>query len=125
LNESGNNEIYVRPFPAAGGGRWQISSGGGFYPFWSNNRREFFYEAADNRIMAVDYTVNGDSFAPGKPRLWSDRQLFYAGNTNLDLARDGKRFAVLALPETAPGEKGSVHITMLLNFFDELKRRIP
>jgi serine/threonine-protein kinase len=28
-NESGNNEIYVRPFPAAGGGKWQISVGGG------------------------------------------------------------------------------------------------
>jgi len=38
---------------------------------------------------------------------------------------DGKRFAVLTLPETAAGEKGSVHVTMLLNFFDELKRRIP
>jgi hypothetical protein len=32
---------------------------------------------------------------------------------------------VLALPEPASGEKGSVHLTMLLNFFDELKRRIP
>jgi len=57
--------------------------------------------------------------------LWSDRQLFYSGLSNLDLARDGKRFAVLALPETAPGERGSVHVTMLLNFFDELRRRIP
>ena len=39
--------------------------------------------------------------------------------------RTAKRFAVLALPETPPGEKGTVHVTMLLNFFDELKRRIP
>jgi hypothetical protein len=61
----------------------------------------------------------------GKPRLWSDRQLFYPGTSNLDLAPNGKRFAVLALPETPPGEKGTVHVTMLLNFFDELKRRIP
>jgi hypothetical protein len=37
---------------------------------------------------------------------------------NLDLAPDAKRFAVFALPETAPGEKASVHVTMLLNFFD-------
>jgi hypothetical protein len=32
---------------------------------------------------------------------------------------------VLALPETPPGEKGTLHVTMLLNFFDELKRRMP
>ena len=95
------------------------------YAFWSKNGRELFYETADNRIMVVDYTVNGDSFVPGKPRLWSDKQLFYTGTSNLDLAPDGKRFAVLALPEAAPGEKGSVHVTMLLNFFDELRRRVP
>jgi serine/threonine-protein kinase len=123
-NESGNDEIYVRPFPNANGGKWQISSGGGLYPLWSKNGRELFYEAADNRIMVADYTVNDGSFVRGKPRPWSDKELFYAGGSNLDLAPDGKRFAVLALPET-PGEKGTVHVTMLLNFFDELKRRIP
>ena len=94
-------------------------------PFWSKNRRELFYETPDYRIMAVDYTVNGGSFAPGKPRLWSEKQLFYTGTSNLDLAPDGKRFAVLSQPEAAPDEKRSVHVTMLLNFFDEVKRRIP
>jgi Tol biopolymer transport system component len=124
-DESGSTEIYVRPFPASRDGEWQISSGGGLYAFWSSNGRELFYEAADNRIMVMDYTVDGASFVPGKPRVWSDKQLFYPGTLNLDLAPDGKRFAVFALPEAVPGAKRSVHVTMLLNFFDELKRRIP
>jgi serine/threonine-protein kinase len=124
-NESGRNEIYVRPFPNAGGGRWAISSGGGLYAFWSKKSHELFYETADNRIMVVDYSVNGGSFVPGKPRLWSDKQLFFTGNVNLDLASDGKRFAVLALQDSPPGEKGTVHVTMLFNFFDYLKRIIP
>lgn len=75
--------------------------------------------------MVVDYTVDGATFVPGKPRLWSDRKLFFPGTSNLDLAPDGKRFAVFVLPEAAPGAKSSVHVTILLNFFDELKRRIP
>jgi hypothetical protein len=124
-NESGNDEIYVRPFPNAGGGRWPISSGGALYAFWSNNGHELFYETLDNRIMVADYSVDGGSFVPGRPRLWADKELFYAGGSNLDLAPDGKRFAVFALPDTPPGEKGTVHVTMLLNFFDQLKRRIP
>jgi Tol biopolymer transport system component/predicted Ser/Thr protein kinase len=124
-NESGRFEIYVRPFPGGGRGKWQISTGGGLYAIWSNNGRELFYESLDNRIMVLDYTVNGDSFVPGKPRLWSDKQIYYAGVTNLALAPDGKRFAVFPMPEAAPGEKGSVHVTFLLNFFDELKRRLP
>jgi len=124
-NESGSYEIYVRPFPTGSGGRWQISTSGGLYGIWSPNGRELFYETADNRIMVLDYSVDGNTFVPGKPRLWSDKQLFYTGTSNLDLAPDGKRFLVLALPETLPGQKGSVHVTMLLNFFDEVKRRIP
>jgi serine/threonine-protein kinase len=124
-NESGINEIYVRPFPASRGGKVQISNGGGLYGLWSGNGHELFYETGDNRIMVRDYTVEGDSFLPGKPRVWYDQPLFYAGTANLDLSPDGKRFAVFALPETAPGEKGTVHVTMLLNFLDELKRRIP
>jgi hypothetical protein len=124
-NYSGNNEIYVRPFPAAGGSRWQISVGGGLYGLWSNNGHELFYETTDYRIMVVDYRAEGASFVAGKPRPWSDKQLFYTGALNLDLAPDGKRFAVLAQSENTGAEKGSVHVVMLQNFFDELKRRIP
>ena len=60
-----------------------------------------------------------------KPRVWSEKQVFNPGLLNLDLAPDGKRFAVLYSPERAGIAKGSVHVTMMLNFFDEVKRRIP
>ena len=42
---------------------------------------------------------------------------------NFALAPDGKRFAVFPLPETTAEDKGAAHITFLLNFFDELRRR--
>jgi serine/threonine-protein kinase len=124
-NESGTHEIYVQPFPGGAGGKWQISAGGGRFAVWSNHGRELFYGTADNRIMVVDYIVNGDSFIPGKPRLWSDRRISTAAILNLDLAPTGKGFAVLTQAETAGGEKGSVHVTMLLNYFDELRRKLP
>jgi serine/threonine-protein kinase len=123
-NETGDSEIYVRPFPPGNGGKWQISNGGGLYVIWSKNGHELFYETADNRIMVVDYKVGGASFEHGKPRLWSDERLFHPGTANLDLAPDGKRFVVLTRPEGASA-KGSVHVNMLFNFFDEVKRRIP
>ena len=50
-----------------------------------------------------------------------------AGSDNsapLDLAPDGKRFVVFLAPES-PGGRSNLHVTFLLNFFDELKRRIP
>jgi hypothetical protein len=90
----------VRPFPPKREGKWQVSNGGG-YTLWGKNGRELFYERADNRIMVVDYTVNGDSFVPAKPRVWSETQVLNPGLLNLDLAPDGKRFAVLYSAERA------------------------
>ena len=48
-NESGTNEIFVRPFPNINAGRWQISTGGGFAPRWARTGRELFYQSAGRR----------------------------------------------------------------------------
>src|SRR5262249_22214028 len=107
-NESGTDEIYVRPFPGPGG-KWQISVAGGLYAFWGKNGRELFYEAADQRVMKLEYTVKGDSFLPGTPRVWSESRIFNPGVSHMDLSPDGKRFAVLVPAENAGPAKGSVH----------------
>jgi serine/threonine-protein kinase len=127
-NESGRDQIYVRPAPhasASGSGQWQISTGDGQFPIWSRASQELFYETLDNRIMTVSYTAEGDSFAAGKARPWSNVQLYDTGSIwNLDLAPDGKRFVVIPRTETAGEQKGSAHVTFLLNFFDEVRRRV-
>ncbi len=125
-DESGRREVYVRPAQSSGGGKWQISTGGGIYSFWSRDGRELYFMSPDNHIMVAEYTAKGDSFEAGKPRVWSETPI---RETNavlpaLDLAPDGKRFAVLPRSEVA-AETGSVHVTFLLNFFDELRRRAP
>jgi hypothetical protein len=74
--------------------------------------------------MVVDYTVNGNAFIPSKPRLWTERRIFFPGLYNLALHPDGKRFAVFPMPEDS-GEKGPVRVTFVLNFFDELRRKVP
>jgi serine/threonine-protein kinase len=126
-DESGTPEIYVRAFPNRGG-KWQISSGGGAYPMWSRNGRELFFETVDNRIMVAAYTVNGESFVAGKPRLWSEKKL--AGGRansvkNFDLAPDGKRVAALMPADTPESQQSQNHVIFLENFFDELRRRVP
>jgi Tol biopolymer transport system component/predicted Ser/Thr protein kinase len=123
---TGVPEVYVQPFPGPGG-KWLISTGGGRHPVWSRNGRELFYQAPDYRIMVVMYSARGDSFAPVKPRPWAETQILEPNILywNLDLAPDGKRFVVAPKPEATGGQKGSVHVTVLLNFFDELRRKTP
>jgi len=78
--------------------------------------------------MVTTYTAKADSFATDKPRLWSNTQILEpirGGAWDLDLAPDGKRFAMFPRPDATVGQKGSVHVTVLINFFDELRRRVP
>ena len=74
--------------------------------------------------MAVGYSTKGDSFAAGKPRVWSETRLLNAGRYPVyDLAPDGKRLAAILASDEVGREP--VHLTFLLNFFDELRRRVP
>ena len=59
-NESGKSEVYVRPFPSPSGGKWMVSTGGGFQPRWRRNGKELFYVSADAMLMAV-----GVNLSPG------------------------------------------------------------
>ncbi len=128
-NESGTYVVFVRPYPGGlPAGKWQVSNGVGRFPIWSRNGRELFYLGGDTRIMVAGYTVKGDSFVPEKPRQWSPTPLFRPNDRtlwNLDPAPDGKRFMVVVGPEVTGDDKTTVHLTVLLNFFDELWRRMP
>jgi eukaryotic-like serine/threonine-protein kinase len=138
-NESGNNEVYVRPFPGPGG-KWQVSTGGGGFPKWSRSSKELFYRTvvaglqtfrlagsaeASSKIMVATYTTSADSFHADKPQLWSPGQFTSQGaEFNFDLHPDGKRFAVLKAPDTERNTAVN-KVNFIFNFFDELRRKLP
>jgi Tol biopolymer transport system component len=120
-NESGSNEIFVRPFPGPGG-KWKVSQSGGRFPVWSRAAHELLFLGGDDHIMAVDYSAQGDLFRAGKPRVWSPLPVRRMGlRQNFDLSPDGKR--VVMFPQSESQE--SLHFTFLLNFFDEMRRKVP
>jgi len=126
-NESGQNEIYVRPFPDVNKGRWQVSIGGGSSPLWSPNGRELFYLSNDS-VMAVEVQTE-PTFSLGTPkalfRSWYGG-VFTSAGEQWDISPDGKRF--LMMKETGPAASaggGPLKINIVLNWFEELKRRVP
>ena len=122
-NASGQGEIYVRPFPDVDAGRWQISSNGGTRPLWGPDGRELFYLATDNRLMAVPVET-GENFTPGTPeRLLDKAYRAEAPGRTYDIAPDGQRFLMIQQPEST--EAGPTSITIVLNWFEELKQRVP
>ena len=115
-NETGQEEVYVTPYPGSGS-KVSVSPGGGLSPAWSGDGRELFYRD-DNRVM-VDIETD-PSFAAGTPR-----ELFKGnyrgdlhGHSAWDAAPDGQHFVMIESPE-------SVEINVVLNWFEELTRLVP
>jgi serine/threonine-protein kinase len=122
-DESGRQEIYVRPFGPSTtvGGKWLVSNGGGDFPVWSPNGKELLYRAGD-QIMSVSYSAPNDSFVTEKPRVWLSG---VEGIVGFDLAPDGRRIAAM-LPVASKGALKQEHtLVVVQNFFDELRRRVP
>ena len=120
-NETGRDEVYVRPFRGRGEG-WQISTGGGSFPVWSRARRELFY-GLDGQIMVAPYAVDGDALRIDKPRPVPNARYSARGVARMfDVHPDGEQFAVAAVAAT---EEAPTRVVVILNFWDELRRIAP
>lgn len=125
-DESGQLEIYVRPFPHVNDGRWQVSMGGGTRPVWARNGRELFYVDPANTLVAVPVQTSGATFATGNPaKLF---EIAYAGGLtsprDYDVAPNGQRF--LMIKENVPRDRNATAgMVVVQNWFEELKAKVP
>jgi serine/threonine protein kinase/Tol biopolymer transport system component len=126
-NESGKNEIYVRPFDAsnpasqAAGGLRSVSKDGGIDAHWSADGKELFYLAPDGSMMSVAVSGSGAAFQSGVPqRLFKSPG---AGRGSWDVAADGKRFLIAAPPAAGGAAAPAPHpYQVVLNWTELLKR---
>jgi eukaryotic-like serine/threonine-protein kinase len=118
-NESGRDEVYVRPFSESNG-RWPISVDGGEFPVWAKDGRELYYRNGD-RIMAVAVRSEKTFFA-AKPRvLFEAKYPETHGRPNYDVMPTGE-FVVIE-----PGESDTVpsQINVILHWAEEVRQRVP
>jgi Tol biopolymer transport system component len=120
-DESGRPETYVQPYPGPGG-KWLISTEGGTEPIWNRNGRELFYRNG-NKMMAVDVAAQ-PVFSAGTPRTLFERQYsltpFPQTGARYDVSPDGQRFLM-----EKQSEQVLTQINVVLNWFEELRRRVP
>jgi WD40 repeat protein len=121
-DETGRPEVYVRPFPNVDGSRWQISSDGGVTPLWARSGRELFFVSSrtPRRIMSVAVEP-GLAFGYGKPQpLWDATLYLFGTGRNFDIGADGR----LLMLRGADGMARQTSITVVTNWFDELRARM-
>jgi serine/threonine-protein kinase len=124
-NESGRDEIYVRPFPDVAGGRWQVSTSGGRTPLWARTGRELFYRSADGAVMGVRVEPGPAWRGSPSTQVLPARYFDDSGTTGrtFDVAPDGRRFLMM---KEAGGEGAAPpQMVVVQNWFEELKRLVP
>jgi serine/threonine protein kinase len=122
--ESGTLEVYVQPFPPTGE-KWQVSNDGGSEARWRGDGMELFYMTLDEKLMSVQVKTDGRTFEAATPKpLFQTRTVGPFGGGvrfHYDVTADGQRFLV----STFKGEYQPPTVTVVLNWFENLKRRAP
>ncbi len=122
-NESGQSEVYVRPFPNSEDGKWQISTDGGAEPVWSADGRSLYYRSRDFQSIMVAAMSRGPNAVTRRTlvRLPGENN-FEANPRNrlYDVAPDG-RFVMIRRAGTGDI---SGDLVIVQNFFEELKEKV-
>jgi eukaryotic-like serine/threonine-protein kinase len=113
-DQTGQYEIYIRPFPDDGRkGYGPLSVNGGTQVRWNSNGKELFYVSSDERLMTVPIstTANGQTIEAGKPVALFQTHIVETGvlGQQYVVSRDGKRFLILSTQEAISP------ITVILN----------
>jgi serine/threonine-protein kinase len=121
-DETGITEVFVRPFPDAGSGKYPVSRNGGSEPRWSHSGRELFYRDGTERLVSAEIAP-GDGF-----RILVEKPLFAAGdyvsdnrNHSYEVALDDRSFFFIRGGRSAEARN---QLVVTLNWFEELKRQM-
>jgi tricorn protease-like protein len=119
--ESGQEEIYVRPFPATDEARYPVSTAGGTQPVWANDGRELFYINGEGMLIAAE-VVTSNGFAVGRERVLFSLEPYSIAPFHQAYAVTPDDQFFIMLQEAGAGQRPD--LVVVLNWFEELKERM-
>jgi serine/threonine-protein kinase len=123
-NESGQYEVYVRPFPNAASGRWQVSIGGGAAPRWSPDGSELYF-LNDNQLIAARIVTAPTFAVTQRTPLFSVADFdidFY--HPSFEVTPDGRSFLFMASTDRLAHRQSTARLVLVNNWFADLKSRL-
>jgi dipeptidyl aminopeptidase/acylaminoacyl peptidase len=126
-NEAGERHIYIEAFPRTDARKYQIAKEPSDMPQWSPDGKEvFYYQIAANKLVSVRIqTEPAFSFSEPVPLpIDMSIQGLTQNFRRFDIMPNGKQFVVIA-PTTSATGRATQQINFVLNWFTELKERVP
>jgi eukaryotic-like serine/threonine-protein kinase len=126
-SETGQTEIYIRPYPGPGG-QETVSVGGGSEPVWTKSGEIFYRSLTGEGMMAVSVTTQ-PTLKVGRPVQLFEGPYYTSPTGSLrpqyDVTTDGRRFLMLMVSSGSDGSGARPRIMVVQNWFEELKRLVP
>ena len=127
-NDSGQFDVYVRPYPGVNDGRWQVSTTGGSRPLWGPKGQELFYVSPGGAIMSLG-VQRASTWTATTPTEIVKASYFttsgaYLGRT-YDVSPDGRRFLMIKNGGSDQAGASSASLIVVQNWGEELKRLVP
>jgi hypothetical protein len=118
-DESGIEEIYVRPLSGSGG-QVKVSANGGARAIWSPDGKELIYhDDSLRKLMAVRFADEGGEFRPDLAREILDYPRTYG--FGFDIEPGAMR--ILTDEDVLPEGASVRQPTVVVNWFDQLEQR--
>ncbi len=129
-DETGEFNVFVRPFPDTRQGKWQISTSGGSQPLWSRDGLELYYRDPAGAVMASSVKPRPSFLAGAVAKLFDGASYSGGGNVvqgrTYDISPDGRRFLLIKMPPPKLNElPANNSLVLVQNWFDEVRRLAP
>ncbi len=120
-NETGREEVYVRPFPDAEREKHRVTVSGGTEPHWSRSGRELFVRNARGEMAVHAVRFDDETFAVEPAEVLFDATEYLSDNyhTAYDVAPDDQQFYMIEQSEIMGGD-----LILVINWFEELKAKV-
>ena len=118
-NESSSFEVFVTPYPNVGGGRWQVSVGGGSSPQWHPNGKEIFYRQGQT-IQRVPVKTEPTFSVGVAQRFGSISMTPDAAGMTYSVTPEGS----VLLVRPVPGASGPAEYRVVMNWIEDVRARV-
>jgi serine/threonine-protein kinase len=115
-DESGREDVYLRPFPGKGA-KILVSKSGGSSSKWSPDGKSIYY-VSQNKMMRVAVSYDQE-LSISTPETLFEGDFFLGGMYNYDISPDGEKFIMIY---DKYENRNAQTYRIILNWFDELER---
>ena len=117
-NDTGQYEVYIKPFPS-GEGKWQVSTTGSRgLAVWRRDGKELYFLSIGGKLTAVEVREKGASLELGTPQELFQANTFSIAGTPFAASADGKRFLI----NGTTAQTASQPLTLVTNWTADLKK---